>query len=403
VEKTGAKIVFVTPAIFQPDRPEKDTARYDAVLDAQAAWLTGQREAGWKVIDIRPDLRLFVQAMREMRPDVMFSPDGVHPADHAHAAMGEFIAGELWTVLGLKGEHQMAATEAFPILKKHADQLRDAYLSETKHTRPGVPAGKPLPAAIAESDQLLGVYKTAKISAWNEFPTVEFTVDGRPALLVMPEGEIKTGSPWIWRTEFFGHEPQGDIALLKRGFWVAYIDMQDMYGSPAAMKHMDAFYEFLRSCYGVSPKVVLEGFSRGGLFAFNWAALRPERVAGMYIDAPVCDFKSWPGGKGVGPGSPGDWEKLLKVYGMTEAEALAYKKNPVDNLEPLAKAGIPIFAVIGDADEGVPVGENIDLVEERYKKLGGKIEVIRKPGGKHHPHSLPDPTPIVEAVVKMVE
>ena len=82
---------------------------------------------------------------------------------------------------------------------------------------------------------------------------------------------------------------------------------------------------------------------------------------------------------------------------------MAYKKNPVDNLEPLAKAGIPIFAVIGDADEGVPVKENIDVVEDRYKKLGGKIEVIRKPGGKHHPHSLPDPTPIVEAVVKMAE
>jgi pimeloyl-ACP methyl ester carboxylesterase len=141
--------------------------------------------------------------------------------------------------------------------------------------------------------------------------------------------------------------------------------------------------------------------SRGGLFAFNWAALRPANVAGLYVDAPVCDFKSWPGGKGKGPGSPGDWQNLLKVYGFTEEQALAYDKNPVDNLAPLAKAGIPILAVIGDADEAVPVSENIDIVEKRYQELGGKIKVIRKPGCKHHPHSLVDPKPIVDFAVRV--
>ena len=68
----------------------------------------------------------------------------------------------------------------------------------------------------------------------------------------------------------------------------------------------------------------------------------------------------------------------------------------MDNLAPLAKAHIPILAVIGDADEVVPVSENINLVETRYQALGGKIQVIRKPGGKHHPHRLVDPTPIVD-------
>ena len=145
----------------------------------------------------------------------------------------------------------------------------------------------------------------------------------------------------------------------------------------------------------------LEGMSRGGLFAFNWAAHRPQNVAGVYVDAPVCDFKSWPGGKGKGPGSAGDWQRLLKVHGFkNEDEALAWKLNPVDNLEPLAKAKVPIFAVIGAADEVVPVEENIDLLEKRLKELGGSIEVIRKPGGKHHPHSLPDPAPIVDFAVK---
>lgn len=45
---------------------------------------------------------------------------------------------------------------------------------------------------------------------------------------------------------------------------------------------------------------------------------------------------------------------------------------------------------------------SIDLLEKRLKELGGSIEVIRKPGGKHHPHSLKDPAPIVDFVLKAV-
>lgn len=78
---------------------------------------------------------------------------------------------------------------------------------------------------------------------------------------------------------------------------------------------------------------------------------------------------------------------------------MVYDKNPVDTLAPLAKARVPIFAVVGAADEAVPLSENIDIVEKRYQALGGKIQVIRKPGGKHHPHSLPDPKPIVDFAV----
>ena len=238
-------------------------------------------------------------------------------------------------------------------------------------------------------------------TSWNGYERLDFTVGGRAALLVRPKSAAP-GTPWIWRTEFFGHEPQADIALLGKGFHVAYIDVQNLYGAPVALAAMDQFYDHLTGAFGLSKKPVLEGMSRGGLFAFNWAARHPDQVAGLYVDAPVCDFKSWPGGKGVGPGSPGDWQNLLKAYGFTEAQALAYDKNPVDNLAPLAQAHVPIFAVIGSADEVVPVSENIDVVEKRYLALGGNIQVIRKPGNKHHPHSLKDPTPIVDFALRAV-
>ncbi len=234
---------------------------------------------------------------------------------------------------------------------------------------------------------------------WNGYKALDFTVDGRNCILVVPK-QAGAGKPWIWRTEFFGHEPQADIKLLGNGFHVAYIDVQNMYGVPVAMGHMDAFYAHLTKSYGLCSKVVIEGFSRGGLFAFNWAAKHPDETAALYVDAPVCDVTSWPGGKGKGDGSQGDWQQLLKVYGLTEKQAIEGKISPIDHLAPLAAAHIPILSICGGADTTVPLAENTAIVEERYKKLGGSITVIVKPGLGHHPHSLQDPTPIVDFVLK---
>jgi pimeloyl-ACP methyl ester carboxylesterase len=240
-----------------------------------------------------------------------------------------------------------------------------------------------------------------KRSFWRGFERLDFVVDGRACLLVLPK-EPAAGKPWIWRTEFFGHEPQGDLALLAEGFHAAYMDVQNMYGAPVALDHMDRFYEHLVRQYGLSGRTVLEGFSRGGLFAFNWAARNPDKVACLYVDAPVCDFKSWPAGWGKGAGSRADWERCKTVYGLSDEQARNYRLNPVDNLQALAGAKIPILSVVGDADQSVPVAENTLLVKERYEKLGGPIRVINKPGVGHHPHSLKDPAPIVEFVLTAV-
>ena len=40
------------------------------------------------------------------------------------------------------------------------------------------------------------------------------------------------------------------------------------------------------------------------------------------------------------------------------------------------------------------------LFEKMIKERNGKITVIHKPGFKHHPHSLPDPTPIVDFILE---
>jgi pimeloyl-ACP methyl ester carboxylesterase len=239
----------------------------------------------------------------------------------------------------------------------------------------------------------------AKMSQWQGYERLDFAVAGRAALLVKPR-EAAPGRPWIWRTEFFGHEPQADVALLGRGWHVAYCKVSDMYGAPPAIALMAQFHAAVTRDYGLNVRAVLEGFSRGGLYAVNFAATHPDKTAALYLDAPVLDIRSWPGGKGQGKGSPRNWAEALQIFGLTEATAATFKGHPLDRLEPLAAARIPILSVCGDADTVVPLAENTAILEARYKALGGPIEVIVKPGIEHHPHSLEDPQPIVDFLLR---
>jgi pimeloyl-ACP methyl ester carboxylesterase len=234
-----------------------------------------------------------------------------------------------------------------------------------------------------------------KTSEWLGFERLDFEVAGHAGLIVKPKAPAD-GTPWIWRTEFFGHEPQADLALLGKGWHVAYFKVSDMYGAPAAIELMEQFHQHVKKEFGLSNRAVLEGFSRGGLYAVNFAATHPDQTAALYLDAPVLDIRSWPGGKGRGAGSAQCWTQALQIYGLTEETARSFKGNPLDHLEPLAKARIPILSVVGDADKTVPLAENTAILKQRYEALGGKIEVIVKPGVDHHPHSLKDPKPIVD-------
>lgn len=233
---------------------------------------------------------------------------------------------------------------------------------------------------------------------WQGRKKIDFQIQGRKAFLVEPT-KPAAGKPWIWRTEFFGHEPQADIALLDKGFFLAYVDMTNLYGGPLAMSIMDEMYLTAIGKHSLSEKVVLEGFSRGGLFALNWAARNPAKVACIYNDAPVCDFTSWPGGKGRGKGSPADWERLKKVYAMRDEEAASSPWNPINQLETIAKAKIPLLHVCGATDDAVPISENSLIVQKQMVALGGSFTLISKPNCNHHPHSLKDPTRIVNFIL----
>ncbi len=246
---------------------------------------------------------------------------------------------------------------------------------------------------------LIATALVAQVSNYHGYVRQDFQIAGRNALIVEPKTP-KTGNPWVWRTEFFDHRPEFDLAMLAKGYRLAFIDVGNTFGCPSAMDTFAEFYRFAIK-QGLGKKPILEGLSRGGLYAYQFAAKNPDKVMAIYGDAPVCDFKTWPYGQRGGKRSDSDWQELIKAYGFpNESAALAYSFNPVDNLAPLATAKIPIIHVVGDADEVVPMSENTGILEPRYKALGGVIEVIHKPGGLHHPHGLDDPTPIVKFVEK---
>lgn len=239
-------------------------------------------------------------------------------------------------------------------------------------------------------------------NTYHGFIRHDFKLDDNDVIIIEPENPVP-GRRWVWKAEFFNAFPAFDLEMLARGWWLAFINVGNTFGCPAAMKRFSVFHREMTEKYKFHKRPVLEGLSRGGLYIYNWAADNTDKVGLVYGDNPVCDFKSWPGGKGKGPGSEDNWHDLIKCYEFTsESEAMAWPKNPVDNVAPLVKAGIPLVHVYGDADEIVPWDENTKVIAERVKALRGDIKLFCKPGCKHHPHGPDDPAVLADWVLTNV-
>jgi len=252
-----------------------------------------------------------------------------------------------------------------------------------------------------QSFDLIGRLKVnvTKESNFFGFRQFDFQYKNIDCKIVKPKKTV-IGNPWVLRARFWGHQPQTDIALLERGFHVVYCDVSNLFGAPKAVKRWNKFYRLMTK-KGLSNKVVLEGMSRGGLIVYNWAVENPEKVACIYADAPVLDGRSWPGGKGAGIGSPSDWLIFKEIYGLdTEKSINDFSGDPIHRTGEIAEAGFPMMHVCGEVDKVVPVDENSRIFEKKIKSSGGNIFVIYKNNIGHHPHSLENPAPIVNFILR---
>ncbi|MDB5123202.1 MAG: Alpha/beta hydrolase family protein [Mucilaginibacter sp.] len=230
---------------------------------------------------------------------------------------------------------------------------------------------------------------------WKGFEKITFTVDGHPAYYVKPVHALP-GNPWVWRSSFPDWHTDMDSILLTKGFYVAYVNVDDQYGSPQSLQVWDKFYYYLTTKVSLAPRVALEAVSRGALYAYGWAKRNPDKVTCIYAETPVCDIKSWPGGKEKGIGDAALWNQLKVAYHFTEGQAMAYNDNPIDNLEGLASFRVPILHVIGLNDKLVPAVENTYLFAQRYIAAGGPMSIYpitigpQELQGHHFPIDRPD-------------
>ncbi|MCW3118597.1 MAG: glycosyl hydrolase repeat-containing protein [Chitinophagaceae bacterium] len=212
------------------------------------------------------------------------------------------------------------------------------------------------------------------IDKWKGYERVNFSIAGHAAYFVKPAKPL-AGNPWVWRASFPDWHTEMDSFLLVKGLYIAYISIDNEYGSPYAMQVWDRFYNYLVDSFFLSSKVALEAVSRGALYAYGWAKRNPDKVNCIYAETPVCDIKSWPGGKGTGIGDSASWKQLLQVYRMNETEAMAFNDNPIDHLEGLAAFKVPLLHIISLNDQAAPPAENSDILVKRYYDLGGPVMV----------------------------
>ena len=217
----------------------------------------------------------------------------------------------------------------------------------------------------------------------------EFEYNGYKATVLFPDN---FNGKWVWKTEFFYAFDQAEQELFSKGYARVYYEISDMYGSNRAIRLMHLFHLYLIEKYGFKNRPYLLGFSRGGLYAFNYALYYPEYVEKIYLDAPVLNLKSWP------PRNSKEHAELLKEYLLNEETFEKYAFSPIDRMEEFARNRLPVLIVAGDADGVVPHSENCEIMVNYYRAHGLKIEYILKPGCGHHPHSLEDVTPIIRFI-----
>ena len=207
-----------------------------------------------------------------------------------------------------------------------------------------------------------------------------FRVEGHTAFLIVPAQRVSDRlTPWVLYAPTLeglpGPEEQWMFQkFLDAGIAIAGIDVGESYGNPQGRSLYSALYEDLVKKRGFSGKVCLLARSRGGLMLYNWAAEHPSSVACIAGIYPVCNLSSYPGLK-----------KACGAYGMTE-EQLAAKlaeHNPIDRVESLAKARVPIFHIHGDSDTVVPLEMNSGELAKRYRQFGGLMTLSVVKGQGH--------------------
>lgn len=310
---------------------------YDSVLAKYSTYIMELEGKGSVIgcIDLHTPARRYIDQQRQIDPAYSFS-DSVHPRDEGHFLMAQIIVKQLFNIT-------------------------------LTHTPP-----------FEQPDLYHGYVKE------------NFYVCGREACLVLPR-QFNEKRRYIWRAEFMGAFDQMDLFLLEQGFALGYCNVADMYGCPEAIEIMEQFQNEVTKRFHLYEKCILFGFSRGGLYSVNYAAAHPDKVAGIYLDAPVLDMKSWPAGLGMAACQQIEWEQCQYIYDLCGEDAASDAASPLAKLDILLKHQIPILLIAGGSDMVVPFKENGAKLMQAYLNSNAPIKVVIDSWREHHPHSITHP------------
>ncbi len=171
------------------------------------------------------------------------------------------------------------------------------------------------------------------------------------------------GKPWVFRADRIGRDAGAvNLALLARGFHIVAAPVVAQSGP--VKEQWDAVYKLLTDG-GFSRKPVLEGAGTAAGEAYAWAIENPDKVSCIYGENPAL-------------------------------RSLMSKTPTIENLAPLAKAGVPLIHVCGSLDPWLD--SQTRVVEKRYRDLGGRISVIIKEGEGHYPLAPRDTRAVADLI-----
>ena len=190
---------------------------------------------------------------------------------------------------------------------------------------------------------------------------------GKTGLAIVVPKTVAPGKPWMFRADAITRDAVIDQALLARGFHIVVPPLIAQSG--AVRTQWNNAYQLMID-HGFAKKPALEGTGTAAGEAYAWAAENPDKVA--------C------------------------IVGYNPAlRSLMSKTSPLENLAPLAKAGIPLLHVCDRDDPWF--NEQTKVVEQDYKKLGGQMTVILRESDGRTPLAAEDRTRAVEFIIGKVK
>lgn len=227
--------------------------------------------------------------------------------------------------------------------------------------------------------------------SWGGGHRIIFDFNGRRGWVVEPPvgTAVSKGSPWVWTMQWMGAFIQRTAApyLVQKGWRHVHLEAFDTRCNEEGLKALSEFQDYLVNDLGFAPKAKLIGMSWGGFYSVRYAKAFPEKVAKIYLDAPLLNFEGFGGDAMKTPTAAaaqiGPWAQSIPEKGWSDDPRM-----PVNMASALAKAGIPVYLLYGGQDQTVNPKLNSERFIPAFKEAGGNLKVEKRGLFGHHPHGL---------------